>query len=327
MSSLGGPPGGVPNDPRGKVVVASSSIGNVSLLPSAGGEVTEAITVHRSQWELFRRRFMHHKAALVSIGVLLFMIIVCFGASVFAPYPPNQQDLLIGPVGPSAAHWFGTDELGRDELSRILYAGQISLKIGITVALLSTFVGTVLGAIAGFIGNKTDQALMRFTDLFLIVPGIAILAIALKKFGHDDVTIILVLAALFWTYVARVVRGQILSLKEKEFVEAARASGASNTRMIVKHLFPNIVGPVVVNATLAVAAAIITESTLSFLGFGVQPPSTSWGNMLSDAEGYVGTDRAYLLYYPGLAILITVLAVNFLGDGLRDAFDPQSGHQ
>jgi peptide/nickel transport system permease protein len=326
MSPLGGPAGIVPNDPRGRVVVESSSVGNVSLLPRAGGEVTDAITVHRSQWELFRRRFVRHKAALVSIGILIFLFVVCFGASLFAPYPPDEQDLLLGPVGPSAAHWFGTDELGRDVLSRIMYAGQISLKIGIAVALISTFVGTVLGAIAGFIGKATDQALMRLTDLFLIVPGIAILAIALKKFGHDDITIILVLAALFWTYVARVVRGQILSLKEKEFVEAARASGASNTRIIVKHLFPNIVGPVVVNATLAVAAAIITESTLSFLGFGVQPPATSWGNMLSDAEGYVGTDRAYLLYFPGMAILLTVLAVNFLGDGLRDAFDPQSGH-
>jgi peptide/nickel transport system permease protein len=326
MSPRGGPAGIVPDDPRGRVVVESSSVGNISLLPGSGGEVADPIAVHRSQWELFRRRFVRHKAALVSIGVLVFLFVVCFGASVFAPYPPDAQDLLLGPVGPSAAHWFGTDELGRDELSRIMYAGQISLKIGIAVALLSTFVGTVLGAIAGFIGNATDQALMRLTDLFLIVPGIAILAIALKKFGHDDVTIILVLAALFWTYVARVVRGQILSLKEKEFVEAARASGASNTRIIVKHLFPNIVGPVVVNATLAVAAAIITESTLSFLGFGVQPPATSWGNMLSDAEGYVGTDRAYLLYFPGLAILLTVLAVNFLGDGLRDAFDPQSGH-
>jgi peptide/nickel transport system permease protein len=293
--------------------------------------MAEAITVHRSQWELFRRRFMRHRMAVVSIGVLIFLIVVCFGAGLIAPFRTNgqgglPQDLLLGPVGPNGQHWFGTDELGRDQLSRLLYAGQISLKIGLVVALLSTLIGTTVGAVAGYLGKATDQALMRTTDLFLIVPQIAILAIALKKFGRDNNTIILVLAALFWMYDARVVRGQILSLKEKEFVEAARASGASGFRIVIKHLLPNVIGPIVVNATLAVAAAIVTESTLSFLGFGVQAPATSWGNMLSDAEGYVGTDKAYLLYFPGLAILLTVLAVNYLGDGLRDAFDPQSQH-
>jgi len=299
--------------------------------PTAAGEMAEAITVHRSQWELFRRRFMRHHMAVVSIGVLIFLIVVCFGASLFAPFRTNSQgglpqDLLLGPVSPNGQHWFGTDELGRDQLSRLLYAGQISLKIGLVVALLSTLIGTTVGAVAGYLGKATDQALMRTTDLFLIVPQIAILAIALKKFGRDNNTIILVLAALFWMYDARVVRGQILSLKEKEFVEAARASGASGFRIVIKHLLPNVIGPIVVNATLAVALAIVTESTLSFLGFGVQAPATSWGNMLSDAEGYVGTDKAYLLYFPGLAILLTVLAVNYLGDGLRDAFDPQSQH-
>jgi peptide/nickel transport system permease protein len=258
--------------------------------------------------------------------VLVFLVLVCFGAGWFAPYPNNEQDLLLGPVRPSGAHWFGTDELGRDQLTRILYAGQISLKIGLAVAVLSTLIGTTLGAVAGYMGRATDQALMRLTDLFLVVPGIAVLALALKYFGHDDLTIILVLAGVFWMYIARVVRGQVLSIKEKEFVEAARASGASRTRIVVRHVLPNCIGPIVVNATLAVATAIITESTLSFLGFGVQPPATSWGNMLSDAEGYVGTSKAYLLYFPGLAILLTVLAVNFLGDGLRDAFDPQSEH-
>lgn len=317
----------VPEEPRGAAVVGGSPMGALQTLPHAGGEVAEAVTVHRSQWELFRRRFVRHRMALVAIGVLVLLFVVCFGASLFAPYDRDAQDLLLGPVGPRAAHWFGTDELGRDQLTRLLYAGQISLKIGLAVAVLSTILGTTVGAIAGYLGRASDQALMRLTDLFLIVPQIAILAIGLKKFGHDDTTIILVLAGVFWMYVARVVRGQILSLKEKEFVEAARASGASRTRIVVKHLLPNVMGPIVVNATLAVALAIITESTLSFLGFGVQAPATSWGNMLSDAEGYVGTDRAYLLYFPGLAILITVLAVNFLGDGLRDAFDPQSEHQ
>jgi peptide/nickel transport system permease protein len=166
---------------------------------------------------------------------------------------------------------------------------------------------------------------MWVTDLFLVVPELVLLAIALEYFGQSTWTIVFVLAAVFWMYNARVVRGQVLSLKEKEFVDAARAAGASPVRIIVRHVLPNAIGPIIVNATLAVSAAIITESTLSFLGFGVQPPETSWGNMLADAEGYVGTDQAYLLYFPGLAIFVTVLAVNFLGDGLRDAFDPQSG--
>jgi peptide/nickel transport system permease protein len=302
-------------------------VGPSGFLPSPDGEfesATHAEPVVHSQWSLFRRRFMRHKIAIASIFVLLFLVIVCFGADFFAPYKSTDQDLLLGPVGPSGSHWFGTDELGRDQLSRLLYAGQISLKIGFAVAIISTALGTAVGALAGYYGKATDQLLMRITDLFLIVPAIAILAIALEMWGHTDQVIILVLAGLFWMYVARVVRGDVLSLKEKEFVEAARASGASPTRIIVRHIVPNIIGPIMVNVTLGVAAAIIAESTLSCLGFGVQPPQASWGSMLSDAEGYVGTDKSYLIYGPGIMILITVLAVNFIGDGLRDAFDPQS---
>jgi len=281
-------------------------------------------TVVRSQWRLFIRRFLRHRMAVVSIVVLILICVACFGAKWLAPYPKNHQDLLLGPVGPSSEHWFGTDNLGRDQLTEIMYAGQISLAIGFGVALISTLVGTVVGALAGYFGKWSDQALMRLTDLFLVVPAIAILAIAIKKFGDSVSTIVLILAALGWMYIARIVRSQVLALKEREFVEAARASGASRTRIIVRHLVPNMMGPIMVNATLAIAAAIITESTLSFLGFGVQPPTTSWGRMLSDAEGYVGGDKAYLLYFPGLALLLVVLAVNFIGDGLRDAFDPQA---
>jgi peptide/nickel transport system permease protein len=297
------------------------------LLPPAGAPPAGATFEHRSPWQLSWRRFARHKAALASIGVLVALAVVCFGAPLFAPYARDHQNLTLGTVGPSWSHWFGTDELGRDQLTRILYAGQISLKIGLAVALLSTVVGVAVGAVAGYLGKAADQVLMRVTDLFLIVPALAVLAIALKKFGHDDLTIIWVLAALFWMYVARVVRAQVLSVKEQEFVEAARASGASGPWIVARHILPNCIGPIVVNATLAVAAAIVAESTLSFLGFGVQLPATSWGRMLSDAEGYVGTSQSYLLYFPGLAILLTVLAVNFLGDGLRDAFDPQSEPQ
>lgn len=280
--------------------------------------------VARSQWKLFWRRFHRHRMALVGVAVLLLIIVACFGAEWIAPYPKNKQDLLVGVVGPSGAHWFGTDELGRDQLTEILHAGQISLRIGLAVALISTIIGTVFGSVAGYFGRWVDQLLMRMTDLFLVVPAIAILAIAIKKLGNDSFTIVYVLAALGWMYIARVVRSQVLSIKEKEFIEAARASGASHARIIARHVLPNAIGPILVNATLAIAAAIVAESTLSFLGFGVQPPTTSWGRMLSDARGYVGTNKAHLIYFPGLALLLVVLSVNFIGDALRDAFDPQS---
>jgi peptide/nickel transport system permease protein len=191
--------------------------------------------------------------------------------------------------------------------------------------LISTVVGVFVGALAGFFAGLLDQALGRLTDLFLVLPAIAILAVVLKALGQSPNIIIIVLAALGWMYVARVVRGQVLSIKEKEFVEAARASGATNSRIIIRHILPNTIGPIMVNMTLAIATAIIAESTLSFLGFGIQPPDNSWGRMLADAESAAANfDTFYRIFFPGLMILLTVLAVNFLGDGLRDAFDAQA---
>jgi peptide/nickel transport system permease protein len=279
----------------------------------------------RSQWQLFRRRFVRHRLAMAGLVVLVLLYLAVFTASVWVPQNPRQQDVLAGTASPSAAHWFGTDQLGRDYFARVIYAGQISLKIGLAVALLSTVAGTIAGSLAGFFGRWIGQLLMRLTDLFLIVPAIAVLAIALKKFGSTDTVIIFVLAGLGWMQIARVVRGQVLAVKEKEFVEAARAAGASNTRIITRHVLPNSIGPIVVNATLGVAAAIVAESTLSFLGFGVQKPQTSWGNLLYDAKGNYDFDT-HLLYFPGLFILLTVLCINFVGDGMRDALDPQSKH-
>lgn len=293
----------------------------MTLAPST--EIAELEPEARSQWQLIRRRFLRHRVAVASTVVLLLLMLVCFGAHWIAFYPKAHQDLLLGPTGPSKKHWFGTDNLGIDQLTTLLYAGQVSLRIGLAVAFFSTIIGTIVGSIAGYFGKVSDQVLMRATDLFLVVPQIAVLAIALKKFGHTISWIIVVLAGLGWMYVARVVRGQVLSIKEKEYVEAARASGASSARIIVRHILPNCIGPILVNATLAIAGAIITESTLSFLGFGIQIPDESWGHMLASAEGNYAINT-HLLYFPGLMILLTVLCVNFLGDGLRDAFDPQS---
>ena len=284
-----------------------------------------AETGGRTQWLTFLRRFLRRRIAVISVLVLAVLMVGCFGAHWLAPYDQNEQDLVLGPVGPSVRHWFGTDELGRDQLTEIMFAGRISLTIGLAVAFIATVVGTLLGALAGFRGRVFDQLLMRLTDLFLVLPAIAVLGIAIVKFGNDSTMIVLGLAGLSWMYVARVVRGEVLSIKEREFVDAARASGASSFRIIARHILPNVVGPILVNATLGVASAIITESTLSFLGFGVQPPTTSWGRMLSDARGTVGTPKAYLIYFPSLSLLLTVLSVNFIADGLRGAFDPQSG--
>lgn len=323
-----------PHDPGHTVSVQGSGFGTAADI--AGAQIDRKLASElegvplasigppaRSQWQLFRRRFVHHRLALVGLGLLVLLYIAVFTASAWVPQDPRAQDVLLGTSPPSAEHWFGTDQLGRDYFARVIYAGQISLKIGLAVALLSTAVGTLTGSLAGYFGRVVDQLLMRTTDLFLIVPGIAVLAIALKRFGSTDTVIILVLAGLGWMQVARVVRGQVLAVKEKEFIDAARAAGASNGRIISRHVLPNCIGPIVVNATLAVAAAIVAESTLSFLGFGVQKPQTSWGNLLFDAKSNVQFNE-YLLYFPGLFILLTVLCVNFVGDGLRDALDPRS---
>ena len=289
----------------------------LDLVPGAEPEA-------QTQWQLVRKRFFRHKAAVVSLVVLATVFVACFGAKWIAPFPKNQQDLLEPIVGPNRDHLFGVDQLGRDYFTEVLYAGQISLKIGLAVGLISTIVGFIAGAIAGYFGKFVDNLLMRFTDLFLVIPFLAVLAVSLKKFGYQDFTIILVLAGLAWMSVARVVRSQVLSLKEKEFVEAAKAAGASSNRIVIRHILPNMIGPMMVNATLAVAAAILAEATLSFLGFGIQPPKTSWGNMLSAAEGTVGTPKVYLLYFPGMMLLLVVICINFVGDGIRDAFDPQT---
>jgi peptide/nickel transport system permease protein len=284
-----------------------------------------AVERARSQWRVVARRFRRHRLAMAGSVVLLLLAICCFGATWIAPYPANEQDLLLGAVGPGTdGHLLGTDNLGRDFLSELLYAGRISLSIGLAVAVLSTAIGTLLGALAGYLGGWVEELVMRIVDLFLIVPAVAVLALALRGLGTSPLTIILVLSAIGWTSIARVARSQVVSLREKEFIEASRLLGASTPRIIFRHMLPNLAGVIAVNVSLAVATAIIVESTLSFLGFGVQPPQSSWGQLLSDAAGLLGTDQTYLLIFPGLFILVTVLCVNFIGDGLRDAFDQRA---
>jgi peptide/nickel transport system permease protein len=317
-----------------KVVVAAPNVPatDVSLAPLTQAAMEAPA---RSQWQLFFRRFRRHKLAVMSLLFLVVLYLLVSFPHLTAPYPLNPRTLS-QPKGPNFTHLFGTDDLGRDQTTRMIYAAHLSMTIGLLVAIFSTFIGTMVGAMAGYFGGWVDQILMRITDLFLVVPALAVIAVAqvglsskpLPLVGKVSSSTLIVgtLSILFWMYIARVVRGLFLSLKEKEFIEAARASGASSWRIMFRHILPNTIGPIVVNTTLIVAQAILLESTLSFLGLGIKPPAVSLGSMLSDAEQWVGTHNAYLIYFPGLVLLLIVLAVNFLGDGLRDAFDPQSTH-
>jgi peptide/nickel transport system permease protein len=284
--------------------------------------VAEVATATLTQRQLSWRRFKRHKLAMVSSVILIFIGLSALLAPLLTHYTFSQQDLTATLEGPSWSHLFGTDTLGRDQFTRVLYGGRVSLAVGIAVAASATLIGTVVGAIAGFYGGKTDNLLMRVTDLFLSIPFLVILIMGSLLLGGTIPDIVIVLALFFWMADARIVRGIYLSLKEKEFVEAARASGASNRRIIFNEMLPNAMGPIIVSTTLSVAAAILTESVLSFLGFGIQPPTPTWGNLL-DAAKDLAVVAPWLLIFPGLAILITVLCVNFLGDGLRDALDPQ----
>ncbi|HDP69783.1 MAG TPA: ABC transporter permease [Actinobacteria bacterium] len=272
-------------------------------------------------WSMFWRRFRHHRLALVSLFILIFLSLSVIILPFVLPYDYAEINLKERFQPPSLSHPFGTDDLGRDQLVRVMYGGRISLAVGLIVALFSTLVGVVIGAIAGYFGGILDNILMRLTDFALIIPALVILMVAGSIVAGGVLEIILIISLLMWMYVARLIRGVFLSLKAKEFVEAARACGASHFRIIVKHLLPNAVAPIIVNITLAVGYAILIESALSFLGFGIQPPIPSWGNMLQRAQ-HTMILYPWLTWFPGAMIVLTVLTVNFLGDGLRDALEP-----
>jgi peptide/nickel transport system permease protein len=304
-------------------------IGDVELTYESGVEVKA-----RSQWAYARMRFFRHRLAVGSLFVLILFALVALFAKRIAPHGYDELDLNNISQAPTMNGWhlFGTDLLGRDYLSRVIYGIRTSLWVAFFVAALSTLIGTTLGSIAGYYGGKTDNLLMRFTDLILTLPGLAVLLVAAAYLGQSDsqvgpvtlsqpVKVALILAFLFWTSLARIVRGVFLSLREKEFVEAAKAAGASDRRIIFRHILPNCVGPIAVTMTLVVALAILTEAALSFLGFGIQPPHPALGSLIADGETN-GFDTWWLVTFPGLAIVLIALCVNFIGDGLRDALDP-----
>jgi peptide/nickel transport system permease protein len=269
------------------------------------------------------RRFRRHKLAVLGLIILLVLAVLCLLAPWIAPYSYAEQDLtlIFGP--PSAAHWLGTDRNTRDVYARLIVGARVSLSVGFTAVLIIMSVGTALGAIAGFFGGWVDAVIMRFTDILLSIPQILLLISAAALFKASLETTVIVIGLTSWPGAARLVRGQFLSLRNQEFVTAARAIGATPLQIIRRHLFPNTLAVIIVEATLWLSYAILLEAALSYLGLGVQIPTPSWGNMLQQGQTELLNGAWWLTLFPGLAIFITVLAFNLMGDGLRDALDPR----
>ncbi len=284
---------------------------------------------HRGQWQMFWRRFRRHRLAVISAAILTFIFVVAALAPIVAPYDPNQTDTQLArfgePAPPSLAHPFGSDQLGRDQLSRIIYGARVSLVVGFLATGVAIIVGTIAGAVAGYAGRWLDMLFMRLADVFLAFPPLLFLMAALASVEKTIVSIALVIAIISWMNVARLVRGEFLVLRQREYTEAARAVGASAPSIIFRELLPNALGPIIVAASLGIPGTILTESTLSFLGFGLQPPTASWGNMLQNSFSMMRDFGAWwMIVFPGFMIALTVLSFNFLGDGLRDALDPRT---
>jgi peptide/nickel transport system permease protein len=279
------------------------------------------------------RRFRKHKLAVVGMIMISLLVFMAVAAPVVAPYDPLRIVLKERNMGPSIAHWLGTDELGRDMLSRLLYAGRISLPVGFSVTILSQVLGILVGTLAGYYGGWIDSILTRFLDFMSTLPSLPLLMVLAKILGDVEIPfvprevtsvfiMIAILSLLGWMGPARLVRGQVLSLKNQEFTEACRALGSSDLRIMLGHLIPNSMAPIIVSTTLGIGTTIIVESGLSFLGFGVQPPTPTWGNMLQNVQKDMWI-APWKAFYPGLLIFMTSLSFNFMGDGLRDALDPR----
>jgi peptide/nickel transport system permease protein len=279
----------------------------------------------RSQWSYARRRFLRHRLAMIGLAGLIIIFGAGALASVVAPYTFDQIDLtnVLHPPTTVGHHYFGTDEIGRDYLSRVIYGVRTSMQVGLTVAVVSTLLGVIIGSIAGYFRGWLDNGMMRITDLVLTIPALVTLltVAALLGGGGSQWVITFILVFFFWTPIARLVRGNFLSLREKEYVEAAKAVGAGDSRIMFRHMLPNTLGPITVAATLVVADAIITEAFLSFLGFGIKPPTPSLGSLVAGGQGF--PQQWWLTVMPGLVLVLIVICVNFVGDGLRDALDPQ----
>jgi len=277
----------------------------------------------RSLWQDAIARLLKNKMAILGLVYLVLQFAAAIFAPWIAPFSYESTDLLLGAVPPDSTHWFGTDDLGRDIFTRVLYGSRMSLAVGVVATTVSVLIGVSYGAISGYLGGRVDNFMMRFLEVLYAMPFIFFVIILMVMFGRNIILMFVALGAVQWLTMARIVRGQIISLKKMEYIEAARSIGVSKTKIIFKHLVPNCLGPVIIYTTLTVPAVILEEAFLSFLGLGVQEPMSSWGTLISDGVGAMEI-YPWILIYPCLTLMATLLALNFVGDGLREALDPKA---
>ncbi|MCX5768698.1 MAG: ABC transporter permease subunit [Candidatus Hydrogenedentes bacterium] len=293
---------------------------NGEILEQGGPSGAEKGT---SLWKDAFHRLGKNRLALCGGIFLAFMVALSLATPWLAPYAYDAQDLKLGAASPSAGHWLGTDTLGRDQFTRILYGGRISLMVGFAATAVSLLVGVLYGAIAGYVGGRTDSVLMRIVDILYALPFTIFVVILMVFFGRNMMLLFLAIGAVQWLTMARIVRGQVLSLKQADFIDAAVVLGYSRRRIILRHIIPNVLGPVIVYTTLTIPNVMLLEAFLSFLGLGVQAPMSSWGVLIKEGAD-VMEEYPWLLLFPSIALSATLFALNFLGDGLRDALDPRA---
>jgi len=282
-------------------------------------EIEEGASLWRDAWYRLRR----NRLALISLFIFAAITLFCVVGPFFSPWDSEQQDLLRGAQGPSAAHWFGTDTLGRDLMVRTMEGGRISLLVGLVATLVALLIGIVYGATAGYIGGRTDAVMMRFVDILYALPFTIFVILLMVAFGRSLWLMFVAIGCVEWLTMARIVRSGVMALRRQEFIEAAVSLGYSHPRIIVRHLIPNVLGPVIVVATLTVPAVMLLEAFLSFLGLGVQPPNASWGVLINEGQQNMEI-FPWLLMFPAFFFALTLFALNFLGDGIRDALDPKT---
>ena len=299
-----------------------------AIVPGAAEQRTPEMESSLMRAEMPKRRnralirFKRHKPALIGMTFVIMLVIVAIFAPIIAPYDPNKVSILDSKNPPSREHWLGNDDVGRDILSRVIFGTRVALIVGLGATTIAVVIGVTVGATAGYFGGKIDTILSRFVDSLMAFPLLALLLILSAVFGPSLRNVVIVIGCSVWASYARMVRAEVLSLRERDFVHAARAAGAKNVRIVLRHIVPNALGPVIIFASLQVGGIIILESALSFLGLGVQRPTASWGTMLSDGRDYI-RNYPHISMAPGFAITLTVLAFNLIGDGLRDALDPR----
>ena len=286
-------------------------------------QLLEQAVQGRSLWQDAINRLRQNKLAMTGLWFLLFMAVIGLLTPFIAPYSYDGQNLDIGATKPSLAHWLGTDTFGRDMLTRIMYGGRVSLAVGFIATSVALLIGVLWGAVAGYIGGKTDAVMMRIVDILYALPFMIFIILLMVVFGRSILLLFLAIGCVEWLTMARIVRGQVLTLRQQEFVDAAVVMGLSPWQIITRHIIPNALGPIIVYVTLTIPSVMLLEAFLSFLGLGIQPPESSWGLLISYGVETM-EEYPWLLIFPGLALSLTLFALNFLGDGLRDALDPRS---